>query len=87
MTEICEELRKQLIKERAELLSQLADRRQLAIERLADPTDATVSAVEREWSSNSVERESVILRRVDGALQRLENGSFGTVLNVTRKST
>jgi DnaK suppressor protein len=63
-----------------ELARFLAQRNQIAIERLADAFDATLLAAERESSAQTLEQGFRLLRQVEAARDRLRDGSFGICL-------
>ena len=63
-----------------ELVRALAERNQIAIERSADAFDASLLAAERESSARSLEQEFRLLRQVEGARDRLRDGTFGICL-------
>ena len=60
-----------------ELARTLAERNQIAIERAADVFDASLLAIERESSAQTLEQDFRLLRQVEAALDRLRGGTFG----------
>ena len=63
-----------------ELVRSLAERNQIAIERSADGFDATLLAAEREFSARTLEQDSMLLRQVEAARERIRDGTFGVCL-------
>lgn len=57
------------------------NREALAIETSADELDRIQHAQERDYAMGALDRESVRLREVIAALERIDNGSFGICLN------
>ncbi|PWU06041.1 MAG: TraR/DksA family transcriptional regulator [Terriglobia bacterium] len=49
----------------------------ITIEGTADPLDRQVRAVEREFAVRNLEAESAKLREARGALERIEDGTYG----------
>ena len=60
-----------------ELERSLAERNQIAIERAADDFDASLLAIERESSAQTLEQDFRLLREVEAALGRLRDATFG----------
>lgn len=60
-----------------ELARSLAQRNHITIERSADALDATLLAVEREISAQGLEQDSLLLRQVEAARDRIHDGTFG----------
>ena len=60
-----------------ELARTLAERNQIAIERAADVSNASLLAAERESSARTLEQDFRLLRQVETALDRLRDGTFG----------
>ena len=50
----------------------------IAVERSADELDQAGLSAEREFAILGVNRESALLRNIQAALRRIENGTFGT---------
>jgi DnaK suppressor protein len=64
----------------AELARAAAKREGIAIERSPDELDETVFAAERELTTRSLELNLGLLRKVDAALGRISDGTYGTCL-------
>lgn len=69
----------------AELKDLLHHRDGIAIDSNADVLDQMQRAPEREMAIGNLERESVQLREVRGALRRLQAGTFGTCVDCEEK--
>ena len=52
-------------------------RESIRIHQAADPVDMTQQAAEREMAVSSIDRDSVMARRVRAAIERLDKGSYG----------
>ena len=65
----------------AELARMLRNRDGIAIEKCPDSLDEVQYATERELAIRSLDRDSVLLRNVRAALDRIEEGSFGVCLH------
>jgi len=65
----------------AELVHVLRNRDGIAIEKCPDSLDEVHYATERELAIRSFDRDSVLLRNVRAALDRIEEGSFGVCLH------
>jgi DnaK suppressor protein len=65
----------------AELVQLVRNRDGIAIEKNADALDEVQSATERELAIRNLDRDSSLLRKVRGALRRIEDGSFGVCLH------
>jgi DnaK suppressor protein len=65
----------------AELVHVLRNRDGIAIEKCPDSLDEVQYATERELAIRSLDRDSVLLRNVRAALDRIEEGSFGVCLH------
>jgi DnaK suppressor protein len=50
------------------------------VHRVADPVDMTQEAAEREMAIENLDRETVVLRRVRAAMERIDDGSYGLCL-------
>ena len=72
-----EDLRESLERKRAELVQILQMREGIAIEKSADQMDEIQFASERDLAIRNVDRESKLLRQVNAALRRIQDGSFG----------
>ena len=65
----------------AELVRAIAKRDGIAIERTADALDEVQLAAQRELTTRGLERESTLLRKVRGALDRVAEGVYGTCMD------
>src|SRR5947207_10374657 len=65
----------------AELAGGLRNREGIAIEKTADALDEVQLAGERELAIRTLDRESNLLRNVNGALARIADGSYGVCLH------
>ena len=65
----------------AELVHVLRNRDGIAIEKCPDSLDEVQYATERELAIRSLDRDSVLLRNVRAALDRIVEGSFGVCLH------
>ena len=70
-----------LAAKQAELAPRLGKRDGIAIEKTPDALDEVHLATERELMTRNLERESKMLREVREALNRIQQGSYGTCLN------
>jgi RNA polymerase-binding transcription factor len=52
----------------------------IRIHQVADPVDMTKEAAERDLAMEILDRESVLLRRLRSAIDRINNGSYGLCL-------
>jgi DnaK suppressor protein len=66
---------------RAELSAGLRNREDIAIEKTPDALDEVQLAGERELAIRNLDRDSIALRHVKGALARVADGSFGVCLH------
>src|SRR6202521_3109753 len=57
------------------------DREIIAVERSADELDQTGRSAEQEFAILGLIRRSELLRNIQAALRRVENGTFGTCTN------
>jgi DnaK suppressor protein len=57
------------------------NRKMMAVERSADEMDQTWRSAEREFSILGLNRRSELLRDIQAALRRIEDGTFGTCTN------
>jgi len=73
--------RKILEARQTELARVLRNREGIAIEKSPDALDEVQHASERELAIRNLDRESHLLRNVRAALQRLNDGSYGTCLH------
>jgi DnaK suppressor protein len=53
----------------------------ITIEKSADQMDEIQYATERDLAIRNVDRESTLLRQVKGALERIQDGSFGKCID------
>src|SRR5713226_7328464 len=65
----------------AELVHFLRNREGIAIEKSPDALDEVQNAAERELAIRNLDRESILLRNVRGALRRIDEGAFGVCLH------
>jgi DnaK suppressor protein len=65
----------------AELSAGLRNRDDIAIEKTPDALDEVQLAGERELAIRTLDRESVMLRNVRGALARIADGSYGICMH------
>lgn len=75
------EYRNVLEAKREELVQLIRNRDGITIEKSADALDEVQNATERELAIRSLDRDSNLLRKVRGALRRIEDGSFGVCLH------
>ena len=73
--------RRTLKTRQAELSAGLRKREALAIETSADELDQIQHAQERDFAMGALDRESVRLREIRAALERIDRGSFGICIN------
>ena len=73
--------RKILKTRQAELSNGRSNREALAIETSADELDRIQQAQERDYAMGAIDRDSLRLREIRAALERIEDGSFGICLN------
>jgi DnaK suppressor protein len=66
---------------RAELSAGLRNREDIAIEKTPDALDEVQLAGERELAIRNLDRESNLLRNVNGALARVADGSYGICMH------
>jgi DnaK suppressor protein len=76
-----EGFRKALKTSQAELSDGRRNREALAIETSADEFDRIQQAQERDFAMGALDRESLRLREIRAALERMDRGSFGICLN------
>jgi DnaK suppressor protein len=65
----------------AELSAGLRNREDIAIEKTPDALDEVQLAGERELAIRNLDRDSIALRNVKGALARVADGSYGVCLH------
>jgi RNA polymerase-binding transcription factor len=73
--------RKNLKAKQAELSHGRRNRDAVAIETSADELDRIQHAQERDLAMEALDRETLRSREIAAALERIDNGSFGTCLN------
>jgi hypothetical protein len=71
-----------LERKQAELVEVLRKREYITIEMSADQMDEIQYASERDMAIQNVDRESTLLRDVRAALRRIQDGSFGTCIDL-----
>ncbi len=76
-----EKYKRMLEAKRAELSAGLRNREEIAIEKSPDSIDEVQLAGERELAIRNLDRESNLLRNVNGALRRIADGSYGVCLH------
>ena len=76
-----EQLRNLLTIRQAELTGGRANREAIAIQTTADELDRIQQAQERDFAMGVIDRDSLRLREIRAALQRIDHGSFGFCLN------
>jgi DnaK suppressor protein len=69
---------------RVEMVCVSRKREGIAIEKSADQMDEIQYASERDLAIQNVDRESSLLRQVQTALGRIQDGSFGTCVDCER---
>jgi DnaK suppressor protein len=74
------EFRKLLEARRKELLSNVSDREEIRIENAAEDFDRLQQQLNREVAIRNLDRESKLLKNVQSALARIEEGTFGICL-------
>jgi DnaK suppressor protein len=74
------EAKKVLETKRRELLSGTSDREEILIENAAEDFDRLQQQMNREVAIRNLDRESKLLKEVQAALKRVEEGSYGTCL-------
>ncbi len=76
-----EHFRKILTIRQAELTDGRTNREAIAIETTADELDRIQQAQERDFAMGVIDRDSLRLREIRAALQRIDDGTFGMCLN------
>jgi DnaK suppressor protein len=74
------EFRQVLENKRKELLSGSSDREEILIENAAEDFDRLQQQLNREVAIRNLDRESKLLKDVQAAIKRLNDGSFGICL-------
>ena len=75
-----EQYRQALEKKRNELLRGSSDRADILIENAAEEFDRLQQQLNREVAIRNLDRESTMLKNVQAALARFDNGTFGVCL-------
>jgi DnaK suppressor protein len=75
------EIRKILKTRQAEVSDIRNNREAIAIETSADELDRIQQAQERDFAMGAIDRDSLRLREIRAALERIDNGTFGICLN------
>src|ERR1700732_4502984 len=76
-----DEFRKTLKIRQTELSEGRHNREALAIETTADELDRIQQAQDRDFAMGAIDRDSLRLREIRAALERINSGSFGICLN------
>jgi DnaK suppressor protein len=74
------EARKVLETKRRELMSGTSDREEILIENAAEDFDRLQQQMNREVAIRNLDRESKLLKEVNAAMKRVDEGSYGTCL-------
>ena len=74
------DVRRVLEAKRSELLNGISDRNEIRIENAAEEFDRLQQQLNREVAIRNLDRESRLLKDVQAALGRLEEGTFGVCL-------
>jgi len=74
------EVRKVLDAKRRELMSGTSDREEILIENAAEDFDRLQQQLNREVAIRNLDRESKLLKEVQAAINRVEEGTYGTCL-------
>jgi len=74
------EARKVLDAKRRELLSGTSDREEILIENAAEDFDRLQQQMNREVAIRNLDRESKLLKEVQAAINRVEEGTYGVCL-------
>jgi DnaK suppressor protein len=74
------EFRQLLEAKRKELLASTGDREEILIEHAAEEFDRLQQQLNREVAIRNLDRESTLLKSVQAALNRLDDGTFGVCL-------
>lgn len=75
-----EKYRQALEQKRKELLTGSSDREDILIENAAEEFDRLQQQLNREVAIRNLDRESTMLKNVQAALARFDNGTFGVCL-------
>jgi DnaK suppressor protein len=76
-----EQFRRILKMKQAEVREGRTNRDAIAIETTADELDRIQQAQERDFAMGAIDRDSLRLREIRAAIERIDNGSFGFCLN------
>jgi len=76
-----EHFRKILTTKQRELSGGRSNRDAIAIEATADELDRIQQAQERDFAMGAIDRDSLRLREIRSALERINDGTFGMCLN------
>ena len=76
-----EKFKKILLEKQTELENFVRNRDGIAIEKAADAIDEVQHATERELAIRNLDRETILLRNVRGALRRIADGSYGVCMH------
>jgi DnaK suppressor protein len=68
-----------------ELIRAVRNRENIAIQKAADALDEVQLTAERELAISNLSRESRLLRAVNAALDRIEDGSYGVCLHCDQR--
>lgn len=79
-TKSLEQYRRTLEDKRKDLLAGSGDREDILIENAAEEFDRLQQQLNREVAIRNLDRESAMLKNVQAALARLDNGTFGVCL-------
>ncbi len=70
---------RQLLESRLKEVTQTeGSRESIRIQQVADPVDMTLQAAEREMAMQSLDRRAGLVRQIRSAIQRIEDGTYGT---------
>jgi DnaK suppressor protein len=76
-----DKFKKILLEKQTELENFVRNRDGIAIEKAADAIDEVQHATERELAIRNLDRETILLRNVRGALRRIADGSYGVCMH------
>lgn len=79
-TKLINDIRKALEAKRDELLTSTGDREEILIEHAAEEFDRLQQQLNREVAIRNLDRGSTLLKQVQAALARMEDGTFGICL-------
>ena len=73
------ELVRQILESRLKEATKMGGSREsIRIEQVADPVDMTLQAAEREMAMQSLDRHTWLVRQLRSAVDRIEDGTYGT---------